>query len=104
MLVRESFIAPHASVRDEQASPILLPMNLTNEQVMGALRLVKDPELGKDLVTLNMVKKVDVAGDRVKLNIELTTPACPLKDQIKTDVEREVKKLGAGSVDIDFSA
>ena len=91
-------------MRDEQASPILPRMNLTNEQVMGALRLVKDPELGKDLVTLNMVKRVEVSGDRVKLGVELTTPACPLKDQIKADVEREVKKLGAKTVDIEFSA
>ena len=55
-------------------------MTLTNEQVMDTLRTVNDPELHKDLVSLNMVKQVDVSGEDVTILIELTTPACPLKD------------------------
>lgn len=79
-------------------------MSLTNDQVTTAMRGVEDPELGKDLVTLNMIKRVDVSGDRVKIGIELTTPACPMKDQIQKDVERELKKIGASTVEIEWSA
>ncbi len=57
-------------------------MSLSKEIVLDALRRVQDPELFKDLVTLNMIKHVEVTGDRVKLGVELTTPACPMKDQI----------------------
>ena len=50
-------------------------MPLTNEHVRDALRTVKDPDLHKDLVTLNMVKDVRVDGEDVTIHIELTTPA-----------------------------
>ena len=67
---------------------------VTQQQVFDQLRTVNDPELNRDLVTLNMIKKVDVEGSRVRVHIELTTPACPLKDRIKADVEKAV-----GSID-----
>lgn len=79
-------------------------MNITNDQVLSAMSGVKDPELGKDLVTLNMVKGISVHDGRVKIGIELTTPACPLKDQIKKDVEAALKKIGASAVEIDWTA
>ncbi len=79
-------------------------MSITNDQVLTAMRGVKDPELGKDLVTLNMVKGVAITDGRVKIGIELTTPACPLKDQIKKDVEGALKKIGASAVEIEWSA
>ena len=44
---------------------------------------VTEPDLGKDLVTLNMVKDVEVDGNNVKFTVVLTTPACPLKDLIR---------------------
>jgi ATP-binding protein involved in chromosome partitioning len=50
------------------------------EQVMTALSTVIEPELGKDIVTLEMVKDLSVDGDVAKFTIVLTTPACPLKD------------------------
>lgn len=82
----------------EAASP-------TKDHIIDALRRVQDPELHKDLVTLNMVKNVAVCDGLVRLNIELTTPACPLKDQIRRDVDREVKSVaGVKSVEIEFSA
>jgi ATP-binding protein involved in chromosome partitioning len=78
---------------------------ITKDQVMAALRTVQDPELHKDLVTLNMVKQVDVSDGRVRIGVELTTPACPLKDQIRGDVERAVKAAGdVDAVEIDFTA
>src|SRR5262249_15267458 len=71
---------------------------------LDALRRVKDPELGKDLVSLSMIKNVAIHDGRVHVGIELTTPACPLKDQIQKDVDRELRGIGAASVDIEWSA
>ena len=79
-------------------------MALDREQVMAALRTVKDPELFKDIVTLNMVKDVRVDGRHVHVHVELTTPACPLKDVIKKDVEPAVRRAGAESVNVELSA
>jgi ATP-binding protein involved in chromosome partitioning len=79
-------------------------MPVEREAVMAALGRVKDPELFKDIVTLNMVKGVRIEGDDVSVHIELTTPACPMKDVIQRDVERAVRDAGARSVHIDWSA
>ncbi len=80
-------------------------MSITKEQVWSALRNVQDPEIHKDLVTLSMVKHVEVANGRVTIGIELTTPACPLKDTIRNDVERELRKVGDfETLDIQWTA
>ncbi|MFO0972279.1 MAG: Mrp/NBP35 family ATP-binding protein [Phycisphaerae bacterium] len=77
----------------------------TRDQVLDALRQVQDPELHKDLVTLNMVKEVAILDGTVRLGIELTTPACPLKETIGRDVERAVTAIpGVHAVTIDWSA
>ncbi len=57
-------------------------MEITAERVIDALRYVDDPDLKKDLVTLNMVKDVAVDGNNVSFTVVLTTPACPMKDMI----------------------
>lgn len=78
---------------------------VTRESIIEALRRVKDPELHKDLVTLNMIKDIAISDGLVRLGVELTTPACPLKDTIKADVEREVRKIaGVRAVEIAWSA
>jgi ATP-binding protein involved in chromosome partitioning len=80
-------------------------MPLSRDQVLAALKTVQDPELFKDIVTLNMVKDVRVdAGDSVFVHVELTTPACPLKDVIQRDVESALQKAGASMVRVEFSA
>ncbi|MFQ5501626.1 MAG: Mrp/NBP35 family ATP-binding protein [Phycisphaerae bacterium] len=80
-------------------------MSITPEQIREALKNVQDPELHKDLVTLNMIKDVAIDGDRIRVGIELTTPACPLKDAIRKDVEHELTALdGVRAVEIDWSA
>src|SRR5687767_3877658 len=79
-------------------------MAVEREAVMAALGRVKDPELFKDLVTLNMVKGVRIEGDDVSVHIELTTPACPMKDVIQRDVERALRDVGARNVHVDWSA
>jgi ATP-binding protein involved in chromosome partitioning len=53
---------------------------MTKEQVMQALSNVQEPDLGKDLVTLNMIQDVVIDGNNVSFTIVLTTPACPMKD------------------------
>ncbi len=65
--------------------------DITKEQVISALSKVDDPDLHKDLVTLNMVKEVAVTNKSVSATIELTTPACPLKDKIKEDCIEAIK-------------
>ena len=69
-------------------------MPLDKEQVLAALRTVKDPELFKDIVTLGMVKDVRVDGDVAHVTVELTTPACPLKDVIEKDVTAALWRIG----------
>src|SRR5437588_2037184 len=79
-------------------------MPLDRDQVMAALKTVQDPELFKDIVTLNMVKDVRVEGDRVRVHVELTTPACPLKEVIERDVRAALARIGAQSVDLHVTA
>jgi ATP-binding protein involved in chromosome partitioning len=76
-----------------------------NEQaVIAALSGVKDPELGKDLVTLNMIKDVSIKGDKVSLTVVLTTPACPLKSTIEKDVLAALAAAGAKEVALSWGA
>jgi ATP-binding protein involved in chromosome partitioning len=79
-------------------------MALTREQVITALRTVQDPELFKDIVTLNMVKDVKVDGSTVEVTVELTTPACPLKEVIERDVTAALRKAGAEQVKLNMTA
>lgn len=58
-------------------------MSITREQVLKALSYVEDPDLKKDLVTLNMIEDVLIEGNRVSFSVVLTTPACPLKSMIE---------------------
>ncbi|MEO6406490.1 MAG: Mrp/NBP35 family ATP-binding protein [Ferruginibacter sp.] len=66
---------------------------MTNEDILKALSNVQEPDLGKDLVTLNMVKDIHIAGNDVSFTVILTTPACPLKEQIKNACINAVKLL-----------
>ena len=60
-------------------------MNFSPEDVLNALRHVDDPDIHKDLVTLNMISQVEVSEKTVGFKVTLTTPACPLKEKIKKD-------------------
>lgn len=73
-------------------------MSVTQEQVLSVLRTIEDPDLHKDIVTLGFVKDVKIAGGEVDFTIELTTPACPVKDQMKTEAEEKVGVLPGVSV------
>ncbi len=66
---------------------------MTNEAIMQALSNVQEPDLGKDLVTLNMVKDVEINGNDVSFTVVLTTPACPMKDMIMNACINAIKLL-----------
>ena len=68
-------------------------MSITKDQVINALRTVNDPDLHRDLVTLNMIEDVKVDGNKVSFKVVLTTPACPLKDKIKQDCITAIHQL-----------
>jgi ATP-binding protein involved in chromosome partitioning len=79
--------------------------DLKEERIIAALRTVEDPELGKDLVSLNMVKNLKVGEKAISLTLELTTPACPLKDRLAADVRAAVGRAAEGvPVKIEFAA
>lgn len=68
-------------------------MSVTREDVLAALRSVQDPDLHKDIVTLGFVKDVRIDGSAVDFTIELTTPACPVKEEMKSQAESLVGAL-----------
>ena len=76
----------------------------TKEAILEALATVPEPELGKTLAELDMIKGVEVTGTKLWVKILLTTPACPLKDQIKGDIEAAVRPLGIQSVEVEWDA
>lgn len=73
--------------------------------VLDALRAVKDPDLHRDIVTLGFVKDLRIVGGRVSFTIELTTPACPVKDQLRDQARAVVSALaGVTEVDVQMTA
>ena len=77
---------------------------ITESAVIDAMRTVQEPELGKDLVTLDMVKNVVIDGSSIAMTIELTTPACPLKDEIERTTRAALGGIGATGIDITWGA
>jgi len=77
---------------------------LTEAAILDALRQVQEPELGRDIVTLNMIKSITIEGADVAFTIELTTPACPLKDEIEGNARAVLAGLGAERVEITWGA
>jgi ATP-binding protein involved in chromosome partitioning len=77
-------------------------MSITNSAILQVLSNVNDPDLKKDLVSLNMVKDIVVSDEKVSFTVVLTTPACPLKEKIKNDCLEAVKKVVGDKVAIDI--
>lgn len=78
---------------------------MTKDDVLKALSIVQEPDLGKDLVTLNMVRDIEINGDNISFTVVLTTPACPLKDHLRTASINAVKAVNAdANVQVDFSS
>jgi ATP-binding protein involved in chromosome partitioning len=67
---------------------------ITEEAVLQALRRVQDPDLKRDIVSLGFVKKVEIDGSSVAVEVELTTPACPVKEELRSECEAAIRDLG----------
>ena len=80
-------------------------MPLTEAAVLDALRQVMDPDLHRDIVTLGFVKEIAIDGGRVSFKVELTTPACPVKEILKQQCEDVVLALeGVEAVEVEMTA
>jgi len=80
-------------------------MALTEAAVLDALRAVKDPDLHKDIVALGFVKNMRLSGGAVAFTVELTTPACPVKDLLRDQARSVVAALpGVTQVDVEMTA
>ncbi len=78
---------------------------ITEEVVLQALRAVKDPDLHKDIVTLNMIRDMAICGGIVSFRFVLTTPACPVRDQLKFEAEKTVMAIpGVERVEVKMDA
>jgi ATP-binding protein involved in chromosome partitioning len=79
---------------------------LTQARVLDALRAVRDPDLHRDIVTLDFVKEVTFDGNAVTVHIELTTPACPVREELKGAAERAIREAipEAGEISIQMSS
>src|SRR6476620_7696553 len=66
---------------------------MTEEKILEALKNVQEPDLGKDIVTLNMVKDINIEGNYVSFTVVLTTPACTLKDLIKNNCIKAISGM-----------
>jgi ATP-binding protein involved in chromosome partitioning len=79
---------------------------MTQDDVLKALSTVQEPDLGRDLVTLNMVRDIVIEGAYVSFTVVLTTPACPLKDKIKNDCIQAIRTNinSAANVTVNFTS
>ena len=79
---------------------------LSDVNVLEALRVVKDPDLHRDIVALNFVRDVKINGQDVSFTIELTTPACPVREELKAASVRAIKESipGVGNVDVTMTS
>ena len=80
-------------------------MQVDQAAVLDALKVVRDPDLNRDIVSLGFIKGLAVDGGRVAFTIELTTPACPVKDQMRDQARAAVLQVpGVSAVDVQMSA
>ena len=78
---------------------------MKEEKVLEALSNVLDPDIGKDLVSLNMIKAIQISDNTISFTVELTTPACPLKEKIRKDCEDAVFRVyPKADVEIEMTA
>ncbi len=76
---------------------------ITEKDIMEVLKTVKDPELGRSLVDLGMIRDVKIEGDKVKVTVALTIAGCPMKKRIAEDVENTIKTLGVREVEVELT-
>jgi ATP-binding protein involved in chromosome partitioning len=78
-------------------------MNITKEQVLYALGHVEEPDLKKDLVTLNMIQDIKIEGNRLGFSVILTTPACPLKGLIENACRNAIAHFISKDVEVSIN-
>ena len=80
-------------------------MAITEKQVLDALRPIQDPDLRRSIVDLGFIKHIHIEGGQVRFDLELTTPACPVKDHLKSAAEKAVLALaGVSDVQVKLTA
>ncbi len=80
-------------------------MSVEQPAVLEALKVVTDPDLPRDIVSLGFIKDLRIEGGRVAFTIELTTPACPVKEQMRDQARAAVMQVpGVSAVDVQMSA
>src|SRR5438552_12902063 len=80
-------------------------MQPDSSSVLEALKVVRDPDLNRDIVSLGFIKDLAIDGGRVAFTIELTTPACPVKDQMRDQARAAVMQIpGVSAADVKMSA
>ncbi len=80
-------------------------LQITEEKILEALKTVKDPDLHRDIVSLGFVKNIKIQNGNIKFDIELTTPACPVKEQLKAECETKIKNLsGVSNVEVSMTS
>ncbi|HYP42495.1 MAG TPA: Mrp/NBP35 family ATP-binding protein [Candidatus Nitrosocosmicus sp.] len=77
---------------------------VTVDQVITALKSVKDPEIHKDIVSMGMIKDISINDDKLAFTLELTTPACPFNSEIEQDVRNSISTLGIKNLDLKVTA
>jgi|TARA_B110000902_G_scaffold122760_1_gene143660 ATP-binding protein involved in chromosome partitioning len=76
---------------------------MTNEEVLKALGYVDDPDLNKDLVTLNMIQKLVIEGNKISFDLVLTTPACPMKDSIANACRTAISTMVSDTAEVEIN-
>ncbi|HWI94392.1 MAG TPA: Mrp/NBP35 family ATP-binding protein [Flavisolibacter sp.] len=78
---------------------------MTENDILKALSTVQEPDLKKDLVTLNMVRDIEINGNDISFTVVLTTPACPLKEMIASDCKKAIKTINSSAnVTVNFDS
>lgn len=77
---------------------------VTVDKVISSLKKVVDPELHKDIVSMGMIKDLNINNDKVSFTLELTTPACPFNSEIEQDVRNAISDLGVENLDLKVTA
>src|SRR5882672_1356645 len=99
------FGAGSTSAMCGQVYDILEDMQVEPGSVLDALKVVKDPDLHRDIVSLQFIKDLKIDGGQVAFTIELTTPACPVKDQMRDQARAAVLQVpGVSAVDVKMTA
>lgn len=78
-------------------------MTITQEQVLHALSYVEEPDLKKDLVTLHMIQNIEILPNKIKFDVVLTTPACPLKDHIEHACRNAIAMFVSKDIEVEIN-